>query len=95
MLLSILAYLKMLKNLLFKKDNLITVGVLIVIIYFPIIYKYLSTPEGYWFTGQVSWFDPQDINLYVSMIKVGNQGQLLALNLYDSLSSQPLPILGD
>ncbi len=30
----------------------------------PTIYAWLNTPEGYWFTGVSSYFDPWDVNTY-------------------------------
>ncbi len=38
---------------------------------FPNYYAYVNTPSGYIFSGQASWFDPWDINIYVTAIKWG------------------------
>jgi len=53
---------------------------------YPNYYALKNTPIGHMFTGQASWFDPWDINLYVSAIKQGQQGSLMYANTY-SISS--------
>lgn len=57
---------------------------------FPNYYAYINTPKNYSFSGQASWFDPWDINVYVSAIKFGQQGNLLLENLYTSLPNKPI-----
>ena len=51
-----------------------------------------TTPVGKWYTGQASWFDPWDLNVYFSAIGWGKRDGILFLNLYDTESSQPMPI---
>lgn len=57
---------------------------------YPNYYAFLKTPIGYDFSGQASWFDPWDINVYVSAIKWGQQGNILLENLYTSLPNNPI-----
>lgn len=57
---------------------------------FPNYYAYLNTPKGYSFLGQASWFDPWDLNVYVSAIRWGQQGNILLENLYTSLPNPPI-----
>lgn len=56
--------------------------------HFPDYYKWINTPSDKWFTGQVSWFDPWDLNVYFSAIGWGSRGSLLFENLYDTSSSK-------
>ena len=48
----------------------------------PNLIAYLNTPKGQIFSGQASWFDPWDINVYVAAITHGQTGHLLLQNLY-------------
>lgn len=48
----------------------------------PNLIAYLNTPKGQIFSGQASWFDPWDINVYVTAITHGQTGHLLLQNLY-------------
>ncbi len=52
--------------------------------FYPNYYAFLKTPAGYDFSGQASWFDPWDINVYVAAIRWGQQGHILLENLYSS-----------
>ena len=58
----------------------------------PDIYKANSTPPNKRFTGQASWFDPWDMNIYFSAIGWGKRGGLLFENLYDTNAVQALPV---
>lgn len=58
----------------------------------PDYLKYLSVPEGKWYTGQASWFDPWDLNVYFSAIGWGKRGGILFENVYDTTSAQKTPI---
>lgn len=60
--------------------------------YFPDYYAYLKKPPSLWYSGQASWFDPWDINIYLSAINWGKRDGLLFENLYDTRSLEPLPI---
>lgn len=62
------------------------------LIHFPDWFRWQNTPADKWFTGQVSWFDPWDINLYLAAIGRGERGGFLLENLYDTESSVPLPM---
>lgn len=59
---------------------------------YPNYYKKINTPNDKWFTGQASWFDPWDVNIYSSAIGYGKNGSLTYFNLYDSESGQKVPI---
>jgi len=49
-----------------------------------------QTPEGMSFTGQASWFDPWDINVYVSAISWGQHHSFLLENTYTSQPNHPI-----
>lgn len=57
---------------------------------FPNFYASLKTPSGMVFSGQASWFDPWDINLYVSAIRSGQTNGFLLSNLYTTTPNQPI-----
>lgn len=57
---------------------------------YPVYYASNHIPKGYFFSGQASWFDPWDVNVYVAVIKNGQQGHLLLSNLYTSISNKPV-----
>ncbi len=44
------------------------------------------------FFGQNSWFDPHDIDIYVSVIHYAQGGHLLLPNLWTALPNQPISI---
>lgn len=78
-----------------KKIHLIIIAILIWIItlfssLYPHYYAYKNTPDGYTFSGQASWFDPWDINVYVSAINWGQNQGFLMENVYDSNSNKPI-----
>ena len=66
--------------IIFVLANLLTRG--------PDFLKYIKCPSDKWFTGQASWFDPWDINLYFSAIGWGKRDGFLFENLYDTGHSQ-------
>lgn len=55
---------------------------------FPNYYAYINTPPGYFFSGQASWFDPWDINVYVTAIRFGQDKHFFLKNHY-TIGSQP------
>ena len=57
---------------------------------FPNYYAYINTPLGNSFSGQASWFDPWDINVYVSTIKWGQGGNVLLQNNYTTAEHTPV-----
>ncbi|KKS65144.1 hypothetical protein A3A14_00170 [Candidatus Daviesbacteria bacterium RIFCSPLOWO2_01_FULL_43_38] len=57
---------------------------------FPNYYAYINTPADKSFSGQASWFDPWDINVYVSAIKWGQQGNILLANSYTTEGHTPV-----
>lgn len=61
---------------------LIVIAITLFLHHFPTYYASTNTPEGYTFSGQASWFDPWDINVYVSAIKEGQSGKLLYNNQF-------------
>ncbi len=72
-----------------KKTKLILITLLVWIIalffsLYPHYHAFRNTPEGYVFSGQASWFDPWDINVYVSAINWGQNHGFLMENVYDS-----------
>ena len=58
----------------------------------PTIYAWLNTPDGYWFTGVSSFFDPWDINAYFSGMRQGFEGSWLYRNPYHPSDARRLPI---
>ncbi|MFH0936774.1 MAG: hypothetical protein V1808_00565 [Candidatus Daviesbacteria bacterium] len=57
---------------------------------FPNYYAYLKTPLGFSFSGQASWFDPWDLNLYVSAISWGQTQGILLSNIYTTIPNNPI-----
>lgn len=55
----------------------------------PNIYAYFKTPLGYSYTGNASWFDPWDVNVYVSAIRFGQTGHILLENNYTTTNNPP------
>jgi len=49
---------------------------------FPNFNAYLKTPLGMHFSGQATWFDPWDINVYVATIRSGQAGKIFVQNQY-------------
>lgn len=83
----------------FSKWKLIDVIILILSIcsivfvtYFPLLYAYVSMPKGFVFSGEASFFEPVDTNLYVSAIHYGQWGGILLPNLYTSIPNTPVLI---
>lgn len=72
---------------------LLLVSLIVTFIFrFPDVYAYLTTPSGMVFLGQNSWFDPQDINTYVSVIHYTQSGHVLLPNLWTALPNQSISI---
>lgn len=57
---------------------------------YPNYYAYLNTPEGKVFSGQASWFDPWDINVYVGALKWGQTNGVLLGNTYTTTAHSPV-----
>lgn len=53
---------------------------------FPNYYAYLKTPTNMSFSGQASWFDPWDINVYVAAINWGQGNGVLFQNTYTTIT---------
>ena len=58
----------------------------------PTLIKAVEQPEGKWFTGQTSWFDPWDINFYAGVIGWGKRNGILFENIYDTQAHSGMPI---
>ena len=76
----------------FKQLLLIILASIIFIFinHFPNYYAWKNTPEGFTFSGQASWFDPWDINVYVSAINWGQSHGFLMQNVYTSQPNKPI-----
>jgi len=61
------------------------------LIHFPDFLGFKNTPENMWYTGQVSWFDPWDINPYFNMIRLGRKSWLFK-NYYTTEKQPGAPI---
>lgn len=59
---------------------------------FPHFYAYLHTPNEMVFSGQASWFDPWDVNVYVAAIRSGASHGVTLTNLYTSTPNVPIVI---
>lgn len=57
---------------------------------YPVVYAAGQTPSGHVFSGQASWFDPWDVNLYASIIKSGQKNGFLLSNLYTTDKDGPI-----
>lgn len=71
---------------------ILIVGFVLFLNIFPNYYAYQNTPFGQTFSGQASWFDPWDINVYVSAIKWGQKNGILLKNTYTTEEHSPLLI---
>lgn len=80
----------------FKKTTLIFLTLVVIVsqslVHLPDWIKWKNTPDGFWFTGQASWFDPWDLNVYFSAIGWGRRAGLIFQNLYDTQSDKPMQI---
>jgi len=59
---------------------------------FPHLFALWNTPKDMVFSGQASWFDPWDVNVYVSAIRSGGSHGLLLPNLYTTIPNDPIII---
>lgn len=57
---------------------------------YPVYYASKCVPNGCVFTGVAAWFDPWDVNVYVSAIKGGQKQGILLKNLYTSEKGKPV-----
>jgi len=55
---------------------------------FPHFYAFKNTPPGFIFSGQASWFDPWDINVYIAAIRSGQEYGILLQNTFTTTSHQ-------
>ncbi|HBL51717.1 MAG: hypothetical protein A2694_00195 [Candidatus Blackburnbacteria bacterium RIFCSPHIGHO2_01_FULL_40_17] len=78
-----------------RKNLLFIIAVVLVsqfLVHLPDYLRWKNTPSDLWFTGQVSWFDPWDLNVYFGAVGWGERAGLLFQNLYDGHASAPLYI---
>lgn len=78
-----------------KKTRLLVILILILsqlIIRLPDFIRWQNTPSDLWFTGQASWFDPWDLNVYFSAIGWGRRDGILFENTYDTNDTPGMPI---
>lgn len=64
------------------------VAVIFIVVFaqhYPNLYASWLTPDGYSYNYQASWFDPWDINVYVTAIRYGQEGNILLKNHYNSI----------
>jgi len=63
------------------------------LIHFPDLLGLKNTPKNMWYSGQVSWFDPWDMNVYFSAINWGKRSSnLLFQNVYTTQNHPGAPI---
>lgn len=62
------------------------------IVHFPDYFGSIKTPKDLAYTGQLSWFDPWDINVYISAINWGARDGWLLNNIYATQNYKPAPI---
>jgi len=74
----------------FFSGVLLLVVVLSFVNLYPHWHAWKHTPESFVFSGQASWFDPWDINVYVSAVRWGQAHGFLMENVYTSQSNQAI-----
>lgn len=77
----------------FNLRNILLVLIIVFVLFlnaFPNIYAYLNTPKNMIFSGQATWFDPWDINIYASSIKSGQINGFLLSNSYTTITNKPI-----
>lgn len=60
--------------------------------HYPDHYGTTHTPAGHAYMGQVSWFDPWDISVYISAIRWGGRDGWLFKNVYTTIDQPGAPI---
>lgn len=76
-----------------KKINFRFLAVTLFILFLynlPTFYPYFKTPKDMVYLGQVSWFDPWDINVYVSAIRWSQHFGLYFQNAYTTEVHKPI-----
>ena len=75
------------KKKILRSLPIITLSSLIILFFsFPTYYAYKNTPEKMVFSGQAFWFDPWDVNVYVSAIRWSQNN---GLNFQNAYTTQP------
>ena len=73
------------------KRGAILITLLVLFLYnFPNFYGYINPPKDKVYLGQVSWFDPWDINVYVSAIRWSQTHGLKFQNAYTTMPHKPI-----
>jgi hypothetical protein len=82
-----------------KRIKIYEIGILLGIIlfvlfiyHFPEYYAAANTPKGMVYLGQNSYFDPWDVNYYVSSIHYGQLHGIALPNLYTNIKNPPIYI---
>jgi len=57
---------------------------------YPTFYAAKKIPSGFIYSGHASWFDPWDLNVYLSSIRYGQKHGLLLKNLYTTNDKTPI-----
>lgn len=57
---------------------------------YPTYHASQKVPSGYVYSGHAAWFDPWDLNVYLSSIKYGQKHGLLLKNLYTTNDNKPI-----
>lgn len=65
------------------------IGIILILNFLPDYYALIKTPPGHFYSGQASWFDPWDINVYFTAIRWGQKGNILLENLYTTERNKP------
>lgn len=60
--------------------------------HYPDDYGYTHAPQGSFYTGHVSWFDPWDISVYTSAIRWGGRDGWFFKNVYTTINLPSAPI---
>lgn len=68
---------------------LLLIFIIIFINQFPNYFASTKIPQGYVYSGQASWFDPWDINVYISALRQGQKGNVLLSNTYSTSKTNP------
>ena len=76
-------------------EYVILLGIVLFVLFiyhFPEYYASANTPKGMVYLGQNSYFDPWDVNYYVSSIRYGQHHGIALPNLYTNIKNPPIYI---
>ena len=57
---------------------------------YPTYYAAQKVPSGFVYSGHAAWFDPWDLNVYLSTIRSGQKNGILLKNLYTTSYQKPI-----